>query len=163
MVEDERPAMEPGEEQYLRWRAELHADPGYQAVYDEVAAESERWLARTSQPGGQVLKRSIMSDAVFQNIDIDLDAIAEFCRKHHIKKLALFGSVLRDDFRPDSDVDVLYTFEPGHSVGYITLGGIEAELSQLLGGRQIDLVPEKYLHRIIRKSVLEQAITLYEG
>lgn len=104
-----------------------------------------------------------MNDVEVHNIDIDLEAIAAFCRKHHIQKLALFGSVLRDDFRPDSDIDVLYTFEPGHSVGYFTLGAIEEELSELLGHRKIDLVPEKYLHRIIRKPVLEQAVTLYEG
>ena len=104
-----------------------------------------------------------MSAVVFQNTDIDLDAIAAFCRKHHIQKLALFGSVLRDDFRPDSDVDVLYTFEPGHSVGYLTLGGIERELSTLLGGRQIDFVSEEYLHPYLRDRVLPYVVTLYEG
>jgi predicted nucleotidyltransferase len=51
------------------------------------------------------------------HVMIDQDRLAEFCRKHHIRKLALFGSVLRDDFRPDSDVDVLVEFEPGHVPG----------------------------------------------
>lgn len=104
-----------------------------------------------------------MSDVVAQNIDIDLEAIAAFCRKHHIKKLALFGSVLRDDFRADSDIDVLYTFEPGFTVGFITLGGIEEELSALLGGRKVDFVSEKYLHPYLRDKVLPYAVTLYEG
>ena len=50
-------------------------------------------------------------------IAIDHEKLADFCRRHHIRKLSLFGSVLRDDFMPDSDVDVLYVFEPGHAVG----------------------------------------------
>ena len=104
-----------------------------------------------------------MSDTVFQNIDIDFDAIAEFCRKHHIQKLALFGSVLRDDFRPDSDVDVLVTFEPEHTPGFIGLGFMERELSPLLDNRELDFVTQKFLHPLIRREVLSQALTIYEA
>ena len=58
-------------------------------------------------------------------IDIPKEEIAEFCRRNHIRRLALFGSVLRDDFRPDSDVDVLVEFEPGTKVGFIRLAGMQ--------------------------------------
>ena len=78
-----------------------------------------------------------MSDKV--KIAIPKGQIAEFCRRHHICKLSLFGSVLRDDFRPDSDVDVLVEFEPKHIPGLIRFAGMELELSQLLGGRKVDL------------------------
>ncbi|MCX5684834.1 MAG: nucleotidyltransferase domain-containing protein, partial [Planctomycetota bacterium] len=66
-------------------------------------------------------------------IAVDRKRIADFCRQHHIRKLALFGSVLGSDFRPDSDVDVLVEFQPGYPVGLIRLAGIEREFSSLLG------------------------------
>jgi predicted nucleotidyltransferase len=89
------------------------------------------------------------------------EAIADFCRRHHIRKLSLFGSVLRDDFRPDSDIDVLVEFEPGHSVGW-EIVDIEEELSQILGGHRVDMVREKYLNRWLRKQILESAELQYE-
>ena len=93
-------------------------------------------------------------------ISIDRDAISAFCRRHHIARLALFGSVLRDDFRSDSDVDVLVEFEPGHVPGldFIT---IERELSQLLQGRRVDMVTPKFLNARIRDQVLTSAEPLY--
>jgi len=93
-------------------------------------------------------------------VEIDRDTISEFCRRHHIKKLSLFGSVLRDDFGPDSDVDVLVEFEPGHTPGlkFIT---IQEELSSLLGGRKVDLVTPKFLHHLIREKVLEESEVQY--
>jgi predicted nucleotidyltransferase len=89
-------------------------------------------------------------------IDVPKGKIVDFCRKHHIRKLALFGSVLREDFRPDSDVDVLVEFEPGQVVG-LRLIRIEEELSQLLGGYKVDLVTPKFLNRRIRDRVLAAA------
>ncbi len=91
-------------------------------------------------------------------IDIDTKALSEFCRKHHIRKMWLFGSVLRDDFSDDSDVDVLYQFEDGHSVGWeiVTIGD---QLSEIIG-RRVDFIPEKYLkprvrnHRMFQKQIL---------
>ncbi len=65
------------------------------------------------------------------------DEIGEFCQRHHIRKLSLFGSVLRADFRADSDVDILVEFEPGHSVGLIRLAGMEIELSNKIGNALI--------------------------
>jgi hypothetical protein len=88
------------------------------------------------------------------------EAIAEFCRRHHIRKLSLFGSVLRDDFRPDSDIDVLVEFEPGHVVGLEILD-MEEELSALFGGHKVDMVKEKYLNRWLRGPVLASAEVQY--
>ena len=93
-------------------------------------------------------------------VPIDREKIADFCRRNGIRELALFGSVLRDDFGPDSDVDVLYEFQPGHFVGFGILA-MEAELSLLLGGRKVDLVPKKYLNRWMRARVLASAETIY--
>ena len=90
-------------------------------------------------------------------ITVDRAGLAAFCRRHRIRKLSLFGSVLRDDFRPDSDIDVLVEFEPGHQPGLIRLHGIEQELSGLLGGRNLDLVNPKFLHQRIRERVLADA------
>ncbi len=93
-------------------------------------------------------------------IDLPLGEIAAFCQKHHIRKLALFGSVLRDDFRPDSDVDVLVEFEPGHvpGFGFIT---VQDELSALLG-REVDLNTPGFLSRHFRQQVIDTALVLYE-
>lgn len=93
-------------------------------------------------------------------IAIDHDKLADFCRRHHIRKLSLFGSVLRDDFAPDSDVDVLYVFEPGHTVG-LGIIEIEEKLSCILGGRKVDMVSEKYLNEHLRGRVLASAEVQY--
>ena len=95
------------------------------------------------------------------HIGIPQETIAEFCRHHHIRKLSLFGSVLRTDFRPDSDVDVLVEFEPGHVPGMIRFVQMEKELSLLLGGRKVDLVTAKFLNRRIRDRVLADAEVQY--
>jgi predicted nucleotidyltransferase len=87
--------------------------------------------------------------------------IAAFCRRNRIRRLALFGSVLRDDFRPDSDVDVLVDFEPGARVGWIALAGMEIELSNILG-RKAELHTLKGLHPLFRNEVLDTAEVQYE-
>ena len=91
---------------------------------------------------------------------IDREAVSAFCQRHHITRLALFGSVLRDDFRADSDVDVLVEFLPGHIPGlrFIT---IEREFSELLHGRRVDMVTPKFLSPRIRDSVMSAAEPLY--
>ena len=94
-------------------------------------------------------------------IAVDRTQIADFCRKHHIRRLAFFGSVLRDDFRPDSDVDVLVEFEPGERVGFIRLAAMERELSELLG-READLRTPACLSRYFRSKVVEGAEVLYD-
>lgn len=93
-------------------------------------------------------------------IAIPPEAIAAFCRRHQIRKLSLYGSVLRDDFRPDSDVDVLVEFEPDHLVG-LAIVDMEEELSRLLSGRKVDIVEAKYLNRWLRSRVLASAEVQY--
>jgi predicted nucleotidyltransferase len=93
-------------------------------------------------------------------IKVSKKKIADFCRRHHIRRLALFGSFLREDFRPDSDVDVLVEFEPEAQVGFIALGRIQRELSALLQ-RPVDLVPREGLKPKIREAVLSSAEELY--
>ena len=93
-------------------------------------------------------------------IAIDQKKIAEFCQRNHILKLALFGSVLRPDFRPDSDVDVLVVYEPGTVLGFKVFK-LEEELSGLLGGRHVDLVPEKRLNARLKERILGSTETLY--
>ena len=93
-------------------------------------------------------------------IKVDRNEIAGFCRRHHIRRLSFFGSVLRDDFRPDSDVDVLVEFEPGVRVG-LRIIDMEEELSKMLGGRRVDIVSEKYLNRRLRNRVLASAEVEY--
>ena len=93
-------------------------------------------------------------------VPVDREKLAELCRRHHIRRLAFFGSVLRADFRPDSDVDVLVEFEPGEVVGLRFLR-IERELSELLSGRRVDLLTPKSLNHRIRDSVLAGAEVQY--
>lgn len=87
-------------------------------------------------------------------------SIACFCKKHHIQKLSLFGSVLRSDFHPGSDVDVLVEFEAGHTPG-LAFFSMEQELSDLLG-RQVDLNTPNFLSPTIRAEVLKLAEPIYE-
>ena len=94
-------------------------------------------------------------------IDILRENIAEFCQKHHIRKLSLFGSVLREDFRPESDVDVLVEFEPGHVPGFIRLASMELELSKLFGGRKVDINTAQCLSRYFRDEVVRIAEVQY--
>jgi uncharacterized protein len=91
---------------------------------------------------------------------VDNESIAEFCRKHHIRRLAFFGSVLRNDFRPDSDVDVLVEFEPEHEPGMLRLSAIQRELSDILG-RQADLRTPEDLSKYFRDEVISTAEDLY--
>ena len=97
-----------------------------------------------------------------KNIEIDEDAVQAFCQKHHVRRLALFGSVLREDFGPDSDVDVLVEFEPEARVGLIRFASMENEFSELLGHR-VDLNTVESLSRYFRDEVLAEAEPLYDA
>lgn len=90
------------------------------------------------------------------------ELIRHFCERYHIAKLALFGSVLRDDFRPDSDVDILVEFEPGHTPGLLQVAHMERELRSLLGGRNVDLRTLEDLSPYFQARVLSTAETQYE-
>ncbi|MDE2848158.1 MAG: nucleotidyltransferase domain-containing protein [Gemmatimonadota bacterium] len=98
-------------------------------------------------------------------IDIPKQKIAKFCQRHKIRRLALFGSVLRGDFAPASDVDILVTFEPDTRIGYIGLAGLEIELTELLG-RKTDLHTLEGVERsrnwLLRKEILGSAEKIYE-
>ena len=92
-------------------------------------------------------------------IQIPRDRIVEFCRGNHIRRLALFGSVLRDDFTPASDVDVLVEFEPGKTPGFAFFR-MQDELSEIIG-RRVDLNTPKELSKYFRDEVLSEAEELY--
>lgn len=92
-------------------------------------------------------------------IEIPKEKVAEFCRKHYIRRLALFGSVLREDFRPGSDVDVLVEFEPGRVPG-LAFFEMEAELSMILGCK-VDLNTPQFLSRYFREEILSEAEEQY--
>ncbi|MCB0197098.1 MAG: nucleotidyltransferase family protein [Anaerolineae bacterium] len=96
------------------------------------------------------------------SLPIPTDAIAAFCRRHHIQELALFGSVLRDDFGPNSDVDVLITFEPGadENLTLMDLAGMQLDLSSLLQ-RDVDLVMRDGLKPYIKDDVLKTLEVIY--
>lgn len=91
----------------------------------------------------------------------DRSALAAICRRHHIRKLSLFGSTLKGTNRPDSDVDLLVEFEPGHKPGLLRLAEIEAQLSELLGGRTVDLRSPLDLSRYFRDEVVRTAELQY--
>ena len=101
-----------------------------------------------------------MAPMIAAQIPIPFEAIAEFCRRNRIRELALFGSVLRPDFRPDSDVDVLVDFEPGVEVGLFAVIGMQDELAEMLH-RPVDFVLKQGLKPLIRDSVLASALVVY--
>lgn len=88
------------------------------------------------------------------------ESLEDFCRRYQVKRLALFGSVVRDDFRADSDVDVLISFDPAARVSFMTLGKMKRELS-LIFRRPVDLVPQDGLKPAIRDEILASAQEIY--
>lgn len=94
------------------------------------------------------------------SINIDGEIIEAFCKKHHIRKLSIFGSALRQDFRSDSDIDILVEFHSDNTPGLIKLAGIEIELSNLIG-RKVDLKTPQDLSRYFRQEVVESAEVQY--
>ena len=93
-------------------------------------------------------------------INIDHERVGEFCRRNRIQRLSFFGSVLRDDFGAQSDVDVLVEFDPVATVGYLSMARMEQELGELFG-RRVDLRTPKELSRYFRDQVLEDAQAEY--
>ncbi len=94
-------------------------------------------------------------------IKLPKDKIVEFCWRHQIRKLSLFGSVLREDFTPESDIDFLVEFLSGAEITYFDLAQMERELSEMLDGRQIDLRTPAELSSYFRQEVLETAVVQY--
>jgi len=96
-----------------------------------------------------------------KNFKINKDKLSDFCRRHHIRRLAIFGSALRGDFSPESDVDVLVDFIPGHTPGFFGLFEMEEELSCLFGGRKVELRTPEDLSRYFRDKVVATAEVQY--
>jgi uncharacterized protein len=94
-------------------------------------------------------------------IRIPKDRIGEFCRRHHIKRLSLFGSALREDFGPESDIDVLVEFETGKTPSFFQLFDMEDELSTILRVRKVDVRTPEDLGRHFRQRVLSEALVQY--
>lgn len=97
------------------------------------------------------------------NIQIPTKKIEEFCKNNHIVKLSLFGSILSDDFRPESDVDVLVVFDEDHVPGFIGLARMERELSSILGGKTVDIRTPEDLSRYFRDRVVNESKVFYEA
>ncbi len=89
------------------------------------------------------------------------EEIASFCKEHGIKRMAVFGSGLRDDFRPDSDVDILAEFDPAHIPTLFDIAGMDQNLSSFFGGRKVDLRTPEDLSRYFRHQVVSEAEVLY--
>ena len=94
-------------------------------------------------------------------VSISRDSLAEFCREHGIRRLSVFGSVVREDFGPESDVDVLVEFEPARTPGLLGVARMELELSELFAGRKVDLRTPEDLSRHFRQEVLDTAEVQY--
>jgi hypothetical protein len=98
---------------------------------------------------------------LYHDIDIPGEVLARFCQRHRVRRLSLFGSILRDDFRADSDVDVLVEFNAGNTPGFGFVG-IEEELSAIIG-RKVDLNTPGFLSKYILEEVLREAEVLYDA
>jgi predicted nucleotidyltransferase len=120
-----------------------------------VAELRQRLAARTTTPPD-----SAPLDPRRPRVRFDRDDLAAVCRRHHVTRLSLFGSVLTDEFGPASDVDVLVEFARGHTPG-LAIADLEDELSALFGGRRVDVVTERSLHRLLRDRVLASAVVQF--
>ena len=94
-------------------------------------------------------------------IELPKEQIAAFCKERHIKRLAIFGSALRADFRPDSDIDLLVEFDPEQVPGLFGIARMERDLSALLGGRKVDLRTPEDLSKYFRQKVIDEAEVQY--
>jgi predicted nucleotidyltransferase len=152
-------ATKRGVEQSANWMTQSAILDSAQVVYRPVdgaaappsSADQAESEVAASSPG--------IPPLVLARIRFDPQRIAEFCRRHHITLLSLFGSVLRDDFSPESDVDVLVQFDPSHTPAW-EFFGMQAELTALLG-RRVDLNTPGFLSRYFRDQVQAEAQTLY--
>ena len=95
-------------------------------------------------------------------ISIPKDKISEFCKQNQVRRLSFFGSVLREDFGPDSDVDILVEFEPGTRMGLIRLSGLEIELGKIIGCK-VDLNTPGFLNKYYRNKILTEADVQYDA
>ncbi len=165
---------QPERSYYLRQIARL-SGTGLGAVQRELGQLCEAGIITRREKGRNVYYKANADSPSFENLrgifaasgytaapPMPLSsALSSFCRKNKIKKLSLFGSVLRPDFRPDSDVDILVEFVPGNKPGFLGLQKMENELSELFGGRRIDLRTAEDLSRYFRARVIKEAELQY--
>lgn len=97
---------------------------------------------------------------LLHDIEFDQKKIAAFCKRHGVLRLSLFGSIVRDDFGPESDIDVLVEFAPGQTPSLMDLGGMQVELTEMLG-REVDLKTPGFLSRLFRDEVIRSARVQY--
>lgn len=100
-----------------------------------------------------------MQGVAIERVQPEIEA---FCQRHHVRRMALFGSVLRSDFTPESDVDILIEFEAGQTPGFFRLAQMQDELSAMLG-RSVDLLTPGFLHASIRERVMQQARVIHDA
>lgn len=96
----------------------------------------------------------------YHSIEFERTKLAAFCRRHNVRRLSLFGSILRSDFRPGSDIDILVEFEEGQTPSLMDLGGMQVELSEMLE-REVDLKTPGFLSHRIRRKVMSEAVVQY--
>jgi len=138
---------------------------------NRVYYQANRCIPAFKQLRAFILKAPVSTPADIQplpeargagrNIPIPYDQLKAFCINHHIRKLALFGSVTKDDFTPESDIDLLAEFEPGKEPGIFGLLELEGELSGFFGGRKVDLRTPQELSPLFRDEVIREAETVY--
>ncbi len=165
---------QPERSYYLRQIARL-SEAGLGAVQRELGQLCEAGIITRLEKGRNVYYKANTNSPFCENLrgifassghmaapPMPLSsALSAFCRKNKIKKLSLFGSILRPDFRPDSDVDILVEFVPGEKPGFLGLQKMENELSGLFGGRHIDLHTAEDLSRYFRERVVREAELQY--
>ena len=110
----------------------------------------------------RLCRRSESGDLIMNpRVSIPKIELAAFCRAHDILRLAIFGSALRNDFGPSSDIDILIEFAPGRTPGLLDMAGMEIELSALFGGHKVDLRTAEDLNRYFRQEVIDMAEVQY--
>jgi predicted nucleotidyltransferase len=128
------------------------ADRALASALSDALEPSPTGLTVTTPNGTDVLSR----------LGVDQDSIDTFCRRNGVRRLAVFGSALRDDFTADSDVDLLVEFEPGRSVTLFDMAAMEMELETLVVGRRVDLRTAGDLSARFRDEVVAQAEPVYD-
>jgi predicted nucleotidyltransferase len=123
-----------------------------QPFYQAGAVDNSAQMSSRIRRRGAVMR--------YHEIEIPRVKLAECCQRNHIRKLSLFGSILRDDFGPDSDIDILVEFEPGHTPGLFGIAGMEIELSEMIG-RKADLRTLDDVSRYFRDAVVREAQVQY--
>ena len=167
---------QPGQSFYLRQIVRL-TGAGVGAVQRELKQLTAAGLLRRTDSGGRTYYQadgtspalgefaalfSVMPATPSSSApEPEAGALAALCRRHHIRRLSLFGSALRGELRPESDIDLLVEFAPGRKPGLLALSAMERELSPLFGGRSIDLRTPEDLSRYIRPHVVNEAEVKY--